>query len=363
MTNPNEPRKPKRSCTVTERVLAACRVNIKKAQAAALERRFCATRGTDAEHNASHASLEAAQRVKREDRTYKYCSCFRHGLLVADLERSLFMAGESREEYHAHLARFAALPAALACDADSEEVKLAQACGYASWRRLRAFRLHSEWSLRMMVHHLRKAIGARQAGSGEGEASLGGFRELVELGELAGFGETLQNPGIWSATQSSRLTPSAAQSGPVISSAAALSGAARNLALKTGAMPDSALTGWGLPAAPGNDRLNECFPSPVGQSATLTPEQFLELGRGLRWAAESWPGVWQPITRLNNRFDQLWCTLLHQLGEPVPSLSQYFLECAHMRWSPVVGRFDLYSAEVLGNPLLRTRRLEELLES
>ncbi|HXJ95634.1 MAG TPA: hypothetical protein VMT20_22550, partial [Terriglobia bacterium] len=34
-----------------------------------------------------------------------------------------------------------------------------------------------------------------------------------------------------------------------------------------------------------------------------------------------------------------------------------------MRWSPVVGRFDLYSAEVLGNPLLRTRRLEELLES
>ncbi len=268
--------KPKRSYTITERVLTACRLNIKKAQKAALERRFCATRGTDAEHKASHAKLELAAKVKREDRTYKYCSCFRHGLLVADLERSLFMAGESRAEYQAHLGRFEALPGVFGFDAGSDQVKLARACAFASWRRLRAFRLQSEWALRMMVHHLRKAAGERQAGTREGSTGIG-----------AG----------------------------------------------------------------------------AGQPLSLTPEQFLELGRGLRWAAESWPGVWRPITRLNNRFDQLWSTLVSQLGEPVPSLNEYFLEWAHMRWSRVVGRFDLYSAEVLGNPLLRPRRLEQLLES
>lgn len=150
-------RKPKRQYTVTDRVLAACRVNIKKAQKAALERRFCATRGTRPELDASHASLEAAQRVKREDRTYKYRSYFRHGLLVADLERSLVMAGETREEYHAHLARFEALPAVFAFEAGSDKVKLARACAFPSWRRLRAFRLQSAWTLRMTVHHLHEA--------------------------------------------------------------------------------------------------------------------------------------------------------------------------------------------------------------
>jgi hypothetical protein len=59
---------------VTDRVRAANRINLENARKAAWERRFCATRGSDAEHNASHAKLEAAQRVKREDNTYKYCS-------------------------------------------------------------------------------------------------------------------------------------------------------------------------------------------------------------------------------------------------------------------------------------------------
>ena len=261
--------KPKRSYTVTERVLAACRLNIKKAQKAALEQRFCVTRGTSRELDARHAKLELAQKVKREDRTYKYCSCFRHGLLVADLERSLFMAGESRAEYQAHLARFEALPAVFALDAGSGQVKLARACAFASWRRLRAFRLHSEWALRMMVHHLRKVIRERQAASGEEKASLGdrekALRELV--------------------------LSSAAQSGSVIPSPASFQRGEGSRSAE--AMPDSSLAGSGLPAAPRNDGLNECFHSPAGQPLSLTPEQFLELGRGLRWAAESWPGVWQ----------------------------------------------------------------------
>jgi hypothetical protein len=41
--------------------------------------------------------------VKREDNAYEYCSIFRHGLGVPDLERSLVMAGESREEYYAQI--------------------------------------------------------------------------------------------------------------------------------------------------------------------------------------------------------------------------------------------------------------------
>jgi hypothetical protein len=272
--------KPKRSYTVTDRVLAASRANVKIAQKAAWERRFCATRGTDAEHQASHAKLEAAQRVKREDNTYKYCSCFRHGLLVADLERSLVMAGESREEYHAHLARFEALPAVFALDAASQQVKLAHGCAFASWRRLRAFRLQSEWALRMMVHHLNEAIRWRQTGPSEG-----------------------------------------------------------------------------------NDGLGEGQPS-LGRPFDLTPERFAELGLGLRRGAESWPSVWRPIRKLNNRFDQLWCTLVREFGEPEPFLARLpITERARMRLSPIVEHFDLYSAEILGNPLLRPRVLRELLQS
>jgi hypothetical protein len=241
---------PKRNYTVTDRVLAACRANLKKAR----ERRYCATRGTDAEHQASHAKLEAAQRVKREDNTHKYCSCFRHGLLVADLERSLVMAGESREEYHAHLARFEALPAVFALDAASQPVKLARACAFASWRRRRAFRLQSEWALRMMVHHLNEAIRWRQTGPSEGSE--------------------------------------------------------------------------------GNDGLGEGQPS-LGQPFDLTPERFVELGLGLRRGAESWPSVWRPIRKLNNRFNQLCCTLVLEFGEPEPFLARLpITERARMRRSP-----------------------------
>jgi hypothetical protein len=228
-----ELRKPKRNYTVTDRVLAACRINVEKARKAALERRFCATRGTWPEMRASHASLEAAQRVKREDNSYKYCSIFRHGLLVANLERSLVMAGESREEYLAHLGRFAAVPAVFDFDAASQEVKLAQACGFATRRRLRAFRLQSEWALRMMVHNLHAAIHEQQT------------------------------------------------------------------------VPGPAGSGGPQPA--------------LGQSPSLTPEGFLQLAIGLEHAA--------------------------------------------MRLSPLVANFEAYTAEVLGNPLIRPKRLLELLKA
>jgi hypothetical protein len=269
----SEPPKPKRSYTVTERVLTACRINVEKARKAALERRFCATRGTWPEMRASHAKLELAQRVKLEDNTYKYCSIFRHGLLVANLERSLVITGESREEYLAHLARFAAVPGVFDFEAASQEVKLAQACGFTTWRRLRALRLQSEWALRMMVHNLRAAIRTRHAGL------------------------DAQQP-------------------------------------------------------------------PLGHPPSLTPEGFVQLAIDLEHAGEDWPSLWRPMRKLNNRFDQLWCTLVQELGEPEPFLARLsFTERAAMRLSPIVANFQTYAAEVLGNPLIRPKRLLELLKS
>jgi hypothetical protein len=319
--------KPKRNYTVTERVLAACRINVEKARKAALERRFCATRGTWPELNASHENLEAAQRVKREDNTYKYCSIFRHGLLVANLERSLVMAGESREEYLAYLGRFAAVPAVFDFDAASQEVKLAQACGFTTWRRLRALRLQSEWALRMMVHNLHAAIRLRKTAPGEPDTSL------------PDGGTTLRNL--------------------VISSAAALSSAARNLALKTEALRDSSPASSGTPAAPGNETFNESLHILLGQPPSLTPEGFLQLAIALEHAAEDWPSLslWRPIRKLNNRFHQLWCTLVQELGEPEPFLARLsFTERAAMRLSPIVANFQAYTAEVLGNPLLSPKQ-------
>jgi hypothetical protein len=90
----------------------------------------------------------------------------------------------------------------------------------------------------------------------------------------------------------------------------------------------------------------------------------VELGLGLSHSAEQWSSVWRPVKKLNNRFDQLWCTLLLQLGEPEPTLARSpFTQRARMRLSPIVANFHLFPAEVLGNPLLSPRRLLELLKS
>jgi len=60
------------------------------------------------------------------------------------------------------------------------------------------------------------------------------------------------------------------------------------------------------------------------------------------------------VTRLNNGLDQLGCTLVQELGESEPVLARLpGTDRAAMRLSPVVENFRLYSAEVLGNTLLR----------
>jgi hypothetical protein len=185
-----------------------------------------------------------------------------------------------------------------------------------------------------MVHNLHAAIRLRQTALCEPDTSL------------ADGGTTLRNL--------------------VISSAAALSGAARNLALKTEALGDSSLASSGPSAAPGNETFNESLHTLLGQPPSLTPEGFMQLAIGLEHAAEDWPSLslWRPIRQLNNRFDQLWCTLVQELGEPEPFLARLsFAERAAMRLSPIVANFQAYRAEVLGNPLIRPKRLLELLKS
>jgi len=68
-----------------------------------------------------------ARQVLHDDCTWKYATCFRHGLTALSLERSLVLAGESPEEYRAHLARFDRLVLGLEPRTQSDPAKLARA--------------------------------------------------------------------------------------------------------------------------------------------------------------------------------------------------------------------------------------------
>ena len=103
--NPQQPQTPKRRYTVSEKVLAANRLNLEKAVRAATTRRRLGLR-TNAEEEAWRQNLLRARQALHDDRTWKYATCFRHGLTALSLERSLVLAGESAEEYRQHLARF-----------------------------------------------------------------------------------------------------------------------------------------------------------------------------------------------------------------------------------------------------------------
>ena len=93
---PDPAPRPRRRYTVSEKVLAANRLNLEKAVRAATTRRRLGLR-TNAEEEAWRQNLLRARQVLHEDRTWKYATCFRHGLTALSLERSLVLAGESAE--------------------------------------------------------------------------------------------------------------------------------------------------------------------------------------------------------------------------------------------------------------------------
>ena len=204
----------------------------------------------------------------RDDRTWKYAPCFRHGLTAISLERSLVLAGENPDEYRAHLARFDRLVEGMEPGPLSDPAKLARATALTAWRRLRALRLDREWTLRAIADVLQQAIHAREL---------------------------------------------AAQSGQPL-----------------GNSPSLAPDGLGY----------------------LGPDPLFTLGLGLEDASCSWVGTWRALTRLNNRFDQLWCRLVEELGELPPFISpSVWWERGRMRPSRIVENYMKWPVEVLGNPL------------
>jgi hypothetical protein len=90
--------RPKRKYTVSERVLAANRRNLARANAVDKAIRFRMTRKR---RISCHRNLVRAQIVRQTSGRY---GPIRHGLYCASLERSLELAGETPSEFSAHLA-------------------------------------------------------------------------------------------------------------------------------------------------------------------------------------------------------------------------------------------------------------------
>ena len=269
----------KRRYTLSEKALAARRLNQEKATRAASDRRRLGN-PTWAEKEAWRLNLLRARRVLDDDRTWKYAPCFRHGLTAISLERSLVLAGENPDEYRAHLARFDRLVEGLKPGPRSDPPKLARATALVAWRRLRALRLDREWTLRALLEVLQQAIRARE--------------------------EAVKEPG------------------------------------------DQASLGFETPAGEGFVP-GRTAPDGLG---FLGSDPLLGLGLGLESASCSWVGTWRALTRLNNRFDQLWCALVELLGEAPPFLpSDVWWERGRMHPSPIVEDYTRWPAEVLGNPL------------
>ena len=130
--------KPKRKYTVTERVRAACRANLAKANAVPKSIRY---RATEPRLLACRANLIRAVAARRADWSARYAPSFRLGCYAMSLPRSLAAAGESEAEYERHLELFARGFA----PSDQVEKKLVRAMAKVWWRRLRALRLQSRW--------------------------------------------------------------------------------------------------------------------------------------------------------------------------------------------------------------------------
>src|SRR5580698_10529252 len=154
--------RPKRRYTCSDLQRETCRRNIRIAQQRALEIMKAPGYKTSPQRKAANrANLERANEVRL--RSAWYAPRFRDGLSAVSLERSLARAGESLEEFRAHLHWFrhvliqgiAMLPGI---------PKLASALGQAVWRRLRVFRTLPDWEMLAVSHSLRRLALERRAG-------------------------------------------------------------------------------------------------------------------------------------------------------------------------------------------------------
>ena len=183
--------RPKRKYTVTERVLAASRANLERANAVPREIRY---RPTEKRRRACHRNLTLAVIAKKRDRSPRYATCFRNGWYVADPERALPLVGATPEEYHRHLDawRREILPR------DATEEKLAHAIGMLSWRWIAGVRLECDLETLKICRLLDGLAAERRPAGAEGgllPVTAGQLRELgYDVGEVLTGWNGLEEP-------------------------------------------------------------------------------------------------------------------------------------------------------------------------
>jgi len=116
-------------------------------------------RRTDRRTAACYKALEKAVAEMRRFDSPHYGLGFKRGTSCASLIRSLALAGETREEYEAHIERMRKAFAPLS----ERDRKLVLAAAQAVWRRLRVFGGQGRWELYAVASILAELIAERDA--------------------------------------------------------------------------------------------------------------------------------------------------------------------------------------------------------
>jgi hypothetical protein len=162
---PRQPKR-KRKYTVSERSKASSRANLLRAS---LDPRGLKYRRTERRRASQYANLVRAAQSPR------YARGFKRGTQCLSLRRSLFLAGETREEYEARRALF---HRALGPVGERQE-RLVEAIFEASWRRRRVFRGEWRWEMMGVAMVLGEAAAERDR---SGAAGLIEPERAVKLG-------------------------------------------------------------------------------------------------------------------------------------------------------------------------------------
>jgi len=148
--------KPRRKYTTSEKSRAASRKNLEKANQAPHWLKY---RVTERRLIACYRALEKAVAELRRFDSPHYGLGFKRGTHCASLLRSLALAGETREEYEAHLERMRKAFAPLS----ERDRKLVLAAAQAVWRRLRVYGGQGRWELYALASLLAELIAERKA--------------------------------------------------------------------------------------------------------------------------------------------------------------------------------------------------------
>jgi hypothetical protein len=169
------PSRPGRAYRLTEPRRQAALANLRKANAVERQRKY---RLTERRLAANRANLQKARwtrlgRTPRERRSEAIRrTVIRHGLYCASLVKSLAAAGERRQSFERHLARFRR--AFRPCG--RTERLLVRRAGEAVWRRLRTFRGLARWQARRLLGVIEQFERALAKGAHE-------HRDLAALAE------------------------------------------------------------------------------------------------------------------------------------------------------------------------------------